>query len=1013
MAEHQPISPSSGPESPLGGKSPGFVDSAVSRALSRRLTCPLGLIAKPLNLLSASQNPFTMANGLDDESILEPFPYERVQSNISELVTASPPTLEGIIDLTRFGGHRDTFAILGLRRRQHEKVDLPLDFFEHLLPFIDFPTYLSIRLSCRSWSSAISQVRPLITPAAYRLPTEILQQIYSHLAPIDFDSARHTCRSWMMASLDSKLSKRMLKHGGWLGAAAADEAMIERSPRMAITNEWPLSKRLATECQLVSTWTGSGLPRRGISVDGWQQLSASNNYPALALAVEVDFSQLTQSSDALINFTPSVCGQYVLVVDDCTIHVFSLAGQMRRFHVDGAKAVEVITSLVCHQTVLAVSMDTSYGRFAVAALLKDRTGLVCELQNIRPRQIESPSQMPLTSRRNSLRWDLESSGDEMEIDEPRPNSSLAFYNRKGEMCPWAKGETISDTPERYDVTPPETSIPVEKGPRSIYRNVCSAEDPPRSIAICPQRQCVAFGCSGGIELHWTDPLTGENRDRWFPLANSSDYLYFIPPRAGIDSVKRLRLASSVAHPSEQLGLLSRYAPQMLESRQDEMVWECTSNMAFDRSEEARTDDKPDHYRAIPLSDGYHILFTDPATNQVCLGCERPDREAHESKFVKRVVLRTLREEGSNTTALPTCYAAAAELSWGVRVVVGYENGSLWFFSIPRDTFLASRSEGKDCQLDWLDEYDTYEDKNGVTQANEDASTMIAWPFQIRGVEVAHVKDLEEVCIDASNGTIEVWAFSTDGFARRWNMSNGLIRPIRKSVVLRDGSMIGAEDDDGDWIMRNAPWVPSYTATPPGYDGTNSQTSFQTALSLTRRANHRNSDSQALSVDSAYASAPDESSLSDREMMDVDESIAPSISERAFTPMELDIATPPAPLLASTSLDVDITAASTLAPTDINTGASPPQEGMWPTTWEPSPEENDFEDEGYASEDPTDKWARGPFAVRIPSVQKRWSGESFQDHDWTPDYLGTQQARERGSEDDLDLWEWADVELEIL
>jgi hypothetical protein len=50
---------------------------------------------------------------------------------------------------------------------------------------------------------------------------------------------------------------------------------------------------------------------------------------------------------------------------------------------------------------------------------------------------------------------------------------------------------------------------VEQEAKSTYRNICSEEDPPRSVAICPQRRCVAFGCHGGIELHcqlWLSPL---------------------------------------------------------------------------------------------------------------------------------------------------------------------------------------------------------------------------------------------------------------------------------------------------------------------------------------------------------------------------------------------------------------------------------------------------------------------------------------------------------------------------
>ena len=42
------------------------------------------------------------------------------------------------------------------------------------------------------------------------------------------------------------------------------------------------------------------------------------------------------------------------------------------------------------------------------------------------------------------------------------------------------------------------------GPREeiVYRNVCTDEDLPYSIAISPIRRCVAFGCQGGVELYW-------------------------------------------------------------------------------------------------------------------------------------------------------------------------------------------------------------------------------------------------------------------------------------------------------------------------------------------------------------------------------------------------------------------------------------------------------------------------------------------------------------------------------
>lgn len=64
---------------------------------------------------------------------------------------------------------------------------------------------------------------------------------------------------------------------------------------------------------------------------------------------------------------------------------------------------------------------------------------------------------------------------------------------------------------------PETSCRrlavINRGVSTFYRHLCSEDDPPRSISICPQRKCVAFGCSAGVELHWKDALTGQSLSR--------------------------------------------------------------------------------------------------------------------------------------------------------------------------------------------------------------------------------------------------------------------------------------------------------------------------------------------------------------------------------------------------------------------------------------------------------------------------------------------------------------------
>jgi len=169
---------------------------------------------------------------------------------------------------------------------------------------------------------------------------------------------------------------------------------------------------------------------------------------------------------------------------------------------------------------------------------------------------------------------------------------------------------------------------VEQEAKCSYRNICSEEDGPRSVAICPQRRCVAFGCQGGIELHCklnpvfqpsdvtsdvkdlgVDALTGQDLNRWFPLTAPTDFLYFLPPRLGIDSAKKLRLISSAAHPEEMNPLVKRFGINR-------------GSIAHWGIREPRLG-QSDHFQAVPLSDGYNVLFTDPVSANLCLGSDAP------------------------------------------------------------------------------------------------------------------------------------------------------------------------------------------------------------------------------------------------------------------------------------------------------------------------------------------------------------------------------------------------------
>lgn len=199
-----------------------------------------------------------------------------------------------------------------------------------------------------------SDVPPHFVSPAMGYPRELIQHIYSYLHPRDFNAARHTCQSWMTASLDKGLLTTMLKRAGW---STRDENHI-----------WGMSCRLARECALSSGWTGNGIidPPR---ISPFRQ------------SAWVDFSELAsgytpstgRNHNGLV-FTVSVCGKYLLVAEGGMIYVYELLGNTLR----------VLTSVVCPRKVLAMSMDASSRRFAVAALLDGRMGLMCDLRIHRP-----------------------------------------------------------------------------------------------------------------------------------------------------------------------------------------------------------------------------------------------------------------------------------------------------------------------------------------------------------------------------------------------------------------------------------------------------------------------------------------------------------------------------------------------------------------------------------------------------------------------------------------------------
>ena len=766
-------------------------NALIKRATSRRLARPSSIDHGTYS--TASSSP------AQDYTLLEPLPFDHINTSLSEILTRS--STFSPIDTHRFGGHRDTFALLEFRPCRRHAPELPLEIFARLAAFLDGESYLAMRLICRCWSAALTCVRPVKVRAARRLPTEVLMLVWGYLGPRDFDAARRVCRGWFAAGLETGVLGRMLRVGGWWSAWEADLEVLGVGKRgslgkreSVVGEEWAMSKRLAVECSLRPGWGGNGVD---------QKLVAASS---LVLTSETDFSELgngyaasPDDDGAALHFTVSVCGKFVLVAEGCVIYVYRLSSLDQRQCPYGGH-LEPLTSIICPRRVLAVSMDTSSQRYAVAALLNDRMGLVCDINPLTyGRPASSQRAEPDCWERQDYRASVlssQNSGERIVTEQARSEaehlSAQSYLRSQARHARAAAFQPIIDPNFSMSPISPVLSedfsgIPVETGPRSIYRALCSPDDPPLSVAICPQRRCVAFGCSAGIELHWVDALTGQDLNRWFPLTAPSDFLYFLPPRVGVDSAKKLRLISSAGCPGQKGGLSGRFA-----SRGGR--WEGLSSQGW-RGGEERAGEGSDHFKAVPLSDGYHVLFTDPISGCLCLGNDAPSGGPR--KLRRRFTLLgpnadTYELGDAALRMLPSVYAVGGELSWGVRVVAGF-GSSIWLFCIPPDVFAHHGNGDREA---WKDEYNA----TTVTHLSDDE----AQPIRLRGVEIGKAEGLVDLAIESSPSHSTVWAFVGHGIAYAWQINSGYMRRARKRAVLRDGAVVDLEDPDGDVIMRNAP-----------------------------------------------------------------------------------------------------------------------------------------------------------------------------------------------------------------
>lgn len=179
--------------------------------------------------------------------------------------------------------------------------------------------------------------------------------ISRHLGPIDFNAARHTCRSWYYAGRDADLLSEQLKRGGWSNGCDAPTTGL-------------LASFLARECSLSGFWARKGLQ---------DETSASRHRSALTESASVDLEALFRGPGGTSIepvCTTSPCGRYFLLASGSTIYTYEFGGD--RLH--------LISRTTCEKSVRAVAMDVSADKFAIAALLEGRIGIYIDLNERRP-----------------------------------------------------------------------------------------------------------------------------------------------------------------------------------------------------------------------------------------------------------------------------------------------------------------------------------------------------------------------------------------------------------------------------------------------------------------------------------------------------------------------------------------------------------------------------------------------------------------------------------------------------
>ncbi|KAK3700032.1 hypothetical protein LTR37_016192 [Vermiconidia calcicola] len=637
----------------------------------------------------------------------------------------------------------------------------------------------------------------------------------------------------MLASLDLQLLALQIKRGGWWSAASTQPTLFQkwRGAR-------PMSRFLARECTLAGHWKGRVLPslRDGLDTN------------PMAEHCRADFSgighpepdSLPSAQHTKSMFSTSICGKYFLAAEGSNIYTYEIDGT----------SIRLLSRTSCERRVLAVSIDASFERFAIAAILEGRIGIYVDLLNT----IQSSPATSLWERAGTLTNTAAGSAPVMDFGDGATASNAAREIAVGDFDelslnaasvgssilhqsveivtqrswvqyfhgPRARLRGMREMPASSNgVWPQELSLAAKCNGRHdggdssshiVYRNICTEQDPPCSVAISPTRQCMAFGCKSGVELYWIDPTTGQNLNRWFPLTRPSDHLHFLPPRRHTDGSLRLRLISSPKLSSTNEDDADDSSPT--ENPQTHFWFTVASSWQFPlrRSFRQRVN-TVDHSYAIPLSDGHHIVFTDNETGLLCLGSDRPASSVQ--RLSRKFIFEPPSTLGVGREPLtPNVYAATSGVSDGIRIVAAYGT-QIVLYSVPADALRFSTAEQEHTiqdppkpfeELEWIELLQHPTSNAGAVHKQLHGDGNIKrfgrlnmawvhhlpasggkmpesldklWPLKISGTRIGELDGPRALSVQESAQVgLVIWAFGESGLGKAWKLAEGRERVAR-------------------------------------------------------------------------------------------------------------------------------------------------------------------------------------------------------------------------------------------